>query len=95
MNTQSAAIAARVVQRLREIREARGISLYRIAIDTDISRSGMRHMESGTVTPTLYFLLRLCAYLEVDLAEVLREAQVSVISSSAPESLRAGMRNGK
>ena len=50
-------IVAAVVARLREIREERGISQYRLSKETGLSASGIRHMENGRVNPTLYFLL--------------------------------------
>jgi transcriptional regulator with XRE-family HTH domain len=67
-------IVAAVVARLREIREERGISQYRLSKETGLSASGIRHMENGRVNPTLYFLLRICAFLGVDLADLLRVA---------------------
>ena len=36
-----------------------------------ISRSGLRHIESIQISPTLYSLLKLSAALEVDLSELL------------------------
>lgn len=54
-------------------REEKGISRYRIAKETGLSPSGIRHMENGEVTPTLYFLLRYASYLEIDLGRVISE----------------------
>jgi len=64
-----------VVQRLLEIRQARGISQYRLSKETGLSPSGIRHMENGDVTPTLVFLLRICSILEADLPSLISEAQ--------------------
>ncbi len=66
---------ARVVERLRAIREERGVSRYRLSKETGLSTSGLRHMETGQVSPTLYFLLLIARCLEVDLAEILEDAQ--------------------
>ena len=60
---------AKIVKSLRKAREEKGISRYRIAKETGLSPSGIRHMENGEITPTLYFLLRISAFLEIDLAE--------------------------
>jgi transcriptional regulator with XRE-family HTH domain len=67
-------VVGKVVERLRDIREEKGVSRYRLSKETGLSTSGIRHMEQGEVTPTLYFLLRIASFLEVDLAMVLSEA---------------------
>jgi transcriptional regulator with XRE-family HTH domain len=74
---REAEIVANVVRQLRELREAKGISIYRLSKETGLSSSGLRHMENGDVTPTLYFLLRVCSYFDVDLAKLLKEARTS------------------
>lgn len=66
-------VVGKVVERLRILREERGISRYRLSKETGLSTSGLRHMENGDVTPTLFFLLRIASYLEVDLAVILSE----------------------
>lgn len=68
-------LVADVIERLRVIREAKGISRYRLSKKTGLSASGLRHMETGAVSPTLYFLLLIARCLEVDLAEILDAAQ--------------------
>lgn len=67
-------IVTKIVESLRKTREEKGISRYRIAKETGLSPSGIRHMENGEVSPTLYFLLRISAFLEVDLAETITQA---------------------
>lgn len=67
-------VVGKVVERLRSIREEKGVSRYRLSKETGLSTSGIRHMEQGDVTPTLYFLLRIASFLEVDLASILTEA---------------------
>ena len=67
-------VVAKVVESLRKVREEKGVSRYRIAKETGLSPSGIRHMENGDVTPTLYFLLRISAFLEADLAEMIAAA---------------------
>lgn len=71
---ESQKIVAKIVESLRKAREEKGISRYRIAKETGLSPSGIRHMENGEVTPTLYFLLRISAFLEIDLADSITKA---------------------
>ena len=71
---ESQKIVAKIVESLRKAREEKGISRYRIAKETGLSPSGIRHMENGEVTPTLYFLLRISAFLEIDLADCITKA---------------------
>lgn len=65
----------KVVLMLRAIREERGISQYRLSKETGLSPSGIRHMENGRVTPTLFFLLRISSHFEVSLADLLKQAE--------------------
>lgn len=71
---ESQKIVAKIVESLRKAREEKGISRYRIAKETGLSPSGIRHMENGEVTPTLYFLLRISVFLEIDLADCITKA---------------------
>lgn len=66
---------SKVVKLLRAIREERGVSQYRLSKETGLSSSGIRHMESGRVTPTLFFLLRIATHFEVSLADLLKQAE--------------------
>lgn len=66
-------IVEKIVISLRKARENKGISRYRVAKETGLSPSGIRHMENGEVTPTLFFLLRYASYLEIDLGRVILE----------------------
>lgn len=71
---ESQIIVAKIVKSLQTAREQKGISRYRIAKETGLSSSGIRHMENGDVTPTLYFLLRIAAFLEIDLGKCISKA---------------------
>ena len=66
---------ARVVGRLRKLREEQGISQAELSRRTGLSRSGIRHMEDGDVTPTLQFLLRLSSELKAKLSDVIRDVE--------------------
>lgn len=60
-----------VVAKLRAERESQGISQAELSRKTGLSRSGIRHMEAGEVSPTLEFLLRVARVLEVKLSKLL------------------------
>lgn len=66
------AIVKLVIERLRELRAERSISLYRLAKETGLSPSGLRHMENGDVTPTLAFLLRVAKALDANFPTILK-----------------------
>lgn len=82
------ATVQRVVQRLREIRQERSVSLYRLAKDSGLSPSGLRHMENGDVTPTLAFLLRVARFLQADLSTILNDAVMPTADDDGTSSRR-------
>jgi transcriptional regulator with XRE-family HTH domain len=68
-------IVAQVVKFLQEYRKKQGITVYRLAQDSGLSISGIRHMESGKVNPSLSFLLRISSQLNIDLSKIIFAAQ--------------------
>ena len=60
-----------VVDALAEIRENKGISVYRIAKDLGISHSSVLYIENHKQKPTLFFLMMIANYLEADLGEII------------------------
>lgn len=82
-------IVARIVESLRKAREEKGISRYRSAKETGLSSSGIRHMEEGDVTPTLFFLLKISAFLEIDLADSIAQALSEGQKRTPPKKRRA------
>jgi len=64
-----------VVTSLRKLREERGISQVTLARLAGISRSGLGHIESARVTPSLSSVLRICAALEIELKDLLASYQ--------------------
>jgi transcriptional regulator with XRE-family HTH domain len=66
-------LVADVVRKLQSIREEKGISRYRLSQDTGLSPSGLRHMETGKVSPTLHYLIVIADALEISLADLLSE----------------------
>lgn len=75
MSDSHAAIVAEVVKVLIKVRKQRGLSQEAVALRAGLSRSGVGHMESGRITPTLLYLLKIAEVLEVDLASALRKAR--------------------
>jgi len=59
---------------LRLAREKRGLSMNRVAERAGLSQQMVSYVERGMRNPTLETLLRLAAAIEINLAEVLRQA---------------------
>lgn len=55
--------------RLKELREARGISIYRLSRLTDISENHIHSIEHSEKQPTIYTLEKLLDALQVSLSE--------------------------
>ena len=65
--------AAQVGDLIRQLREAEGLSLYKLAIESGVDRSTIMRTERGDFMPTTDVLMRLCEALDVtytDLAEL-------------------------
>ena len=58
-----------VATRLRQLREKRGLSIYRLAQTSDVSQSFISAIEAGQKVPTVTILDRICGGLGVSLAE--------------------------
>lgn len=69
-----AAIAAEVVRRLREAREARGLSMNALASEAGLSQSMISRLENGAGNPTLDSLLRIAAVLNIELGSLISAA---------------------
>jgi transcriptional regulator with XRE-family HTH domain len=68
---QEKRIVERICETLKNERVRRGVSQQRLAEIAGLSRTGLRHIESLQINPTLYSLLRLAKALELDLAAIL------------------------
>ena len=68
---------SRVISRLREEREKRGLSQETLARMAGLSRTGIRHVESGHFKPTLYTLLKIADAQNLNLPRLLAQAQKS------------------
>ena len=56
--------------RLRELREARGLSLRKLAVKADVHYVSLARLEGGLLDPRLSTLLKLCKVLGVTLTEL-------------------------
>ena len=67
----------KIVAALVEARTSAGLSQYRLAELTGLSREAIRLIESGQRIPSLHTFLLLCAALEVDTAALFRDSDAS------------------
>ena len=74
---QEKRIVEQVCEILKSERVRREISQQRLAEMAGLSRTGLRHIESLQINPTLYSLLRLAKALELDLAVILSSEKMS------------------
>ena len=65
----------RIIALLREERRAQGLSQETLAKMSGLSRTGIRHIESGKFKPTLYSLLKVSEALGLDLVRLIQKAQ--------------------
>jgi DNA-binding XRE family transcriptional regulator len=65
-----------VMRRLREIRIGKRISQSGLSQIAGLSRTGLRHIEAGTVHPTLPNVIRIANALEVPLHELFASCKV-------------------
>lgn len=63
----------KIVAILREERIKKGISQYKLAKDTGMSKSSVLYIENLTQHPSLYTTLLIANYLRVDITEIIRK----------------------
>ena len=68
-------ISILVCQALKEERKKQKISQQRLSEIADISRTGLRHIESLETCPTLFSLLKVSQALGVNLSSLLRDLE--------------------
>ena len=69
-------------KRLWELREAKGLTRYRITMITGISGDHIKGIEEGTRQPTIETLKMLIEPLGVTLAELFNEGEVTYLSEN-------------
>ncbi len=68
---QERELVTRICKELVAERKRQGISQQRLSEDAGLSRTGLRHIESLEINPTLYSLLKLAKALNVDFSKIL------------------------
>ena len=71
---QAQEISDKIVALLREERIKKGITQYKMAKETGMSKSSILYIENCTQRPTLYTTLLLADYLDLDFSKVVQEA---------------------
>lgn len=64
-------ISNKIVAVLKEERLKKGISQYKLAKDTGMSKSSILYIESGKQNPTLYTIILIAKYLNVEIGSVI------------------------
>ena len=72
-------------KRIRALREAQKISIYRLSQDSGISQGHISDLENGINQPTIATLKRLLAPLGCSLSEFFNEGEISVLSEKEKE----------
>lgn len=70
-------VCADVIRRLQAERERQGLAMLTVAQRAGLSQQMVSYMERGLRRPTLETVLAIADALQVDLAEILRQAQSS------------------
>ncbi|MGB0743455.1 MAG: helix-turn-helix domain-containing protein [Opitutales bacterium] len=61
-------------------RESQGVSQQRLCEMANISRSGLRHIESLETLPALYTLLKIAKALQLDFPSLIKKAEQETLS---------------
>ncbi|MBO7483504.1 MAG: helix-turn-helix transcriptional regulator [Alphaproteobacteria bacterium] len=69
-------ISDKIVAILRRVRLEKGITQYKMAKDTGMSKSSILYIENFTQRPSLYTVILLADYLSVDFSEVLKKVNI-------------------
>ncbi len=66
-------ISNQIVAVLRQERLKKGISQYKLAKDTGMSKSSILYIENFTQHPSLYTTLLIANYLDIDICDVIKK----------------------
>ena len=72
-------------KRIKALREAKKISIYRLSQDSGISQGHISDLENGINQPTIETLKRILAPLGCSLSEFFNEGEISVLSEKEKE----------
>ncbi|MCL2331093.1 MAG: helix-turn-helix domain-containing protein [Proteobacteria bacterium] len=70
---QAQKLSDQVITSLRKQRLGKNITQYKLAKETGISKSSIYYIESLKQRPTLYTLLMIADYLEVNLSDIIKQ----------------------
>ena len=82
-NKSQETVCARVAEILRQEREKRGLSMNLLAERAGLSQQMVSYVERQMRNPTLETLLRMASALEIDLSDVLSQAEMAAKKSVA------------
>ena len=68
---QAQELSDKIVALLRAKRLEKGISQYKMAKDTGMSKSSILYIENFTQRPSLYTVILLAEYLELDFGQII------------------------
>ena len=77
INKYREAVSSNTVKLLRQEREQRGVSMTRLAEIAGLSQGMISLVEHEQRNPSLDTLLRICVALEINLSDVLSQAEVA------------------
>ncbi len=69
-------LSDKIVAILRQERIKKGISQYKMAKDIGMSKSSILYIENLTQHPSLYTVLLIANYLNVDISQIIKNAQL-------------------
>lgn len=69
-------LSDKIVAVLRQERIKKGISQYKMAKDIGMSKSSILYIENLTQHPSLYTVLLIANYLNVDISQIIKNAQL-------------------
>jgi len=59
-------------ERVKNIREEKGMSLQDLANKIDKDRQSIHRVEAGQINPTFLYLMEVCEGLEIDISELFK-----------------------
>ncbi len=75
MDRHARALCAKVISLLQQERERRELSKYFVAQESGLSPQTIAYVENGDRNPTLETALRMAQALDLDLADVIKQAR--------------------
>ncbi|HWT96957.1 MAG TPA: helix-turn-helix transcriptional regulator [Terriglobales bacterium] len=82
---------SRIGDVVRRLREARGMTQYRLAQVADVSKQAVTNLEKGEIVPSLPILYKVAGVLDIDLGDMIRTAYQDP-SDEPPLAVAEGMR---